>query len=47
MTWEADGVLSLVLVDPEGGPADERRWQVAVLREPAGRGKGGDVERRN
>jgi ferredoxin-NADP reductase len=66
MTWEADGVLSLVLVDPEGGPlplwtpgarvdlelapglrrsyslcgdpADERRWQVAVLRETAGRG---------
>jgi ferredoxin-NADP reductase len=63
MTWEADGVLSLVLVDPEGGPlplwtpgahvdldlapglrrsyslcgdpADERRWQVAVLRETA------------
>ena len=66
MTWEADGVLSLVLADPAGGPlpswtsgahvnldlapglrrsyslsgnpADERRWQVAVLRETAGRG---------
>jgi ferredoxin-NADP reductase len=66
MTWEADGVLSLTLADPAGGPlpswtpgahvdldlapglrrsyslcgdpADERRWQVAVLREPSSRG---------
>lgn len=66
MTWEAEDVVSLELVDPSGNrlppwepgahidlelrpglvrqyslcgdPQDDRRWRVAVLREPAGRG---------